>query len=313
MEVRDYQPGDENKIIELFELVYDRSYSMDQWNWRFRDNPAGSHMIKLMWDGDTLAGHYAVSPIIITVEGRQVKTCHSLATMTHPSYGRRGIFKTLASELYDDLENKYGYEAIWGYPNTNSHYGFLKNLRWEDIGIIHTLGKSWESQSVSDFLLKEETQFTDYHTSIFANKLKAFPVSVARNKEYLNWRYFSKPSVDYKLFTSTDPDRQALFVTKIYPSKSEDKFVLNLVECVLEDFTLLEKYLNQIIESYTVPIDGVTTWVNLWDKDHLQFEKNGFIPVSPQTYFSARSMPGVRSQILHFPNWYISMGDSDVF
>lgn len=115
MEIKNYQKGDEKKIISLFELVFKRPMSLEQWQWRFENNPAGKYMIKLMWDGDVLAGHYAVSPIKMMVVEREILTTLSLTTMTNPDYGEEefsailqmlytiSLNRSLALELYGDF------------------------------------------------------------------------------------------------------------------------------------------------------------------------------------------------------------------
>ena len=138
--IKSYEEGDENDILDLFETVFKQKLNIENWRWRFRDNPAGKHFIKLMWDKDKLVGHYAISPTIMRVDEQDVFTALSLTTMTHPDYAGKGIFKQLSSSLYEDLENNYNCKAIWGFPNNNSHYGFVKRLDWSNLSILHTLG-----------------------------------------------------------------------------------------------------------------------------------------------------------------------------
>ncbi len=316
MDLRGYQQGDEFKIIELFELVFKQKMTLEQWNWRFKNNPAGKYMIKLMWEDKKLVGHYAVSPLLIDIDGEDTLTAHSLATMTHPEYGGRGIFKKLSLALYDELENQLGCKAIWGFPNNNSHYGFVKSLGWKDIGIIHTLGcpaSSFEKSNSSNKVEKFK-EFDQSHVEFIQSKTSEFKIKVKRSMDYLNWRYTQKPSVTYKNFFIENDGHQALFVTKIYPSSQKPSlFDLNIVEGFVDDYDLLPDYIHQILLSYDVKFDRVTTWKNLFDKDHLKLEKIGFVPVLPQTYLGARPHFALDPKFMDLRNWYISMGDSDVF
>ena len=161
MELRNYSLGDEHQIIALFEMVFKQKMSIEQWYWRFRDNPAGKYLIKLMWDDGILIGHYAVSPIIMNINGEEVLTAHSLPTMTHPEYGGRGIFKTLSLELYKELEETKECKAIWGFPNNNSHSGFIKSLGWSNLAVIDSVS----SDSLLTVLSVDSTKLTE----IFSN------------------------------------------------------------------------------------------------------------------------------------------------
>ena len=89
--IQPYAPGDEDAILDLFAATFGQVLDMASWRWRYQDNPYGGTLIELMWDGDTLAGQYAVSPINMSIGGQIVPCALSLDTMTHPEYGRRGI------------------------------------------------------------------------------------------------------------------------------------------------------------------------------------------------------------------------------
>jgi len=93
MEVKKYQPGDETKIIQLFNLCFNQEMSLEVWNWRFLNNPFTKEIfVHLMWEGEDLVGHYAVSPVNMLVNGEELKTALSMTTMTHPDYGGEGNF-----------------------------------------------------------------------------------------------------------------------------------------------------------------------------------------------------------------------------
>lgn len=105
MEIRDYKPGDEKQILKLFEYSFGKKLPEEYWHWRFIDNPQKQIMIKLMWDKEILAGHYAVSPIEMIVHGEKILTALSMTTMTHPDYIGKGIFTQLA-KLYIEMNQK---------------------------------------------------------------------------------------------------------------------------------------------------------------------------------------------------------------
>ena len=317
MELKNYKEGDEYKIIELFELVFKQTMSIEQWYWRFRENPSGKHMIKLMWDGDHLIGHYAVSPIKMNVNGQEILTAHSLTTMTHPEYGGRGIFKALSSELYHELEEEKDCKAIWGFPNNNSHYGFVKSLCWINLAVIHTMGikASQISTNEGSGQCKSFNSFSRHHVHfINIHVQKNSTVFIDKSLHYLNWRYVSKPAVDYRKYEiRKDGSMEGIIVTKVYPSLLPNLFDLNIVECFLENYESLHEYINTIMKEYGLSFDRVTIWKNLFDPDHLLIEKNGFVPVLPQTYLGARVHHSMSAEFSSYKNWNISMGDSDVY
>jgi len=138
MLVREYIPGDEQKILKLFNVVFGRKLDLRFWNWRFIENPYGKGIIRLMFDKGKLVGQYAVIPTPLWVKDKVHKAAFSMTTMTHPDYWGRGIFTELASEAYSYCKQS-GIKVVFGFPNENSYHGFTKKLGWHGFGRV----KEW--------------------------------------------------------------------------------------------------------------------------------------------------------------------------
>lgn len=317
MEIRNYQEGDEKHILPLFERVFGRPMSLENWRWRFIDNPAGQKLIKLMWDEDKLVGHYAVSPIIVSIAEQSHPSVHSLATMTHPEYGGRGIFKKLAAELYSFLENEYRSKAVWGFPNTNSHYGFIKYLQWQDIGVIHTLAINpvHLDKVISSYSPSIITGFEDRDERFINNNLDLSKVHVKKNLAYLNWRYIKKPGNNYKIVRVFDREKYiGLAVVKLYGLTNSGKNPeLNILELYVDVNYSLTEVIKTLIGVYPQNLSRVSLWQNVHSLHYALFEKVGFQPDLPLTYLSARPNKGIPHEFMAFKNWELCMGDSDVF
>src|SRR3972149_7211686 len=120
---RNYQEGDEYQIVALFDEVFGNNPGLHLWRWRFLKNPFGKGIIKLLFDGDRLIGHYSIIPLNIEVQCEPIRVGFSLDTMTHPSYAKRGIFTFLAQETYNECQ-LLGLRLVYGFPNANSYHGF---------------------------------------------------------------------------------------------------------------------------------------------------------------------------------------------
>ena len=93
---------------------------------------------------------------------------------------------------------------VWGFPNNSSHYGFKKNLEWNDISILGMMSLPTKNFKASNnnLLLNKLSIFNQENTTIFNKTSK--DVFIDKNIEYLNWRYLENPFADYKALVSTD-------------------------------------------------------------------------------------------------------------
>lgn len=313
MEIRDYSKGDENQILVLFEQVFKKPMSLNYWLWRFQNNPAGKHFIKLMWDEGKLVGHYAVSPVVMQVDGKPCLTTLSMSTMTHPEYGGRGIFKDLAFSIYNQLEQEKDVVNIWGYPNGNSHYGFIKNLGWKDLAVVHTLAITTErfTPSLSD-KIEIASDFSNEHAQQLSECAAAFSVKIDRSVAYLKWRYIDNPSNKYTIFQFKDSSE--FVVAKLYRSPNvPGTWEVFIMEFGMKDVTKSQEMFEYIMAYYNEPISRFCIWMSLWHPMHIQLEKIGFVPFGKQTFIGARYNENTHQSIGDFRNWYYSFGDSDVY
>ena len=155
LDFRPYTSGDEGAIGALFADSFGRDLGADYWRWRYLDNPVGNPMIELAWDGDVLAAHYAVSPVLLKFKGADVLAGLSMTTMTSPAYRGRGLFPLMAERLYERMAAE-GYDLVFGFPNRQSHRIFVRDLKWTDLSPVPMLklakGKYVRKRSVDNLL-----------------------------------------------------------------------------------------------------------------------------------------------------------------
>jgi hypothetical protein len=315
MEIKDYQKGDENKILALFLEAFKKPMAMDYWRWRFADNPTKKIMIKLMWDNDVLAGHYAVSPLYMNVGGENVLSSLSMATMTHPNYAGRGIFSDLAENLYNEEANNKGLSSVWGYPNNNSHYAFIKNLKWVNLEQVPNFSLKIERlKKSSTELVKQTPSFQPNHVAAYKKSTSNFGVKVEKDVDYLNWRYIKNPSNKYQIFDYNEGDLSYYAVIKLYPL-SNSAYEMDLVElCFPPNYELLLQLFNDILKyNGTISITKINSWIPLNHPLHIHMEKIGFVHDLPVTYSGVRVMNEKFNQMKNPVEWFYCMGDSDVY
>lgn len=313
LDVRPYRPGDEPAIRELFQRTYGREMSSTYWRWRFVESPGGHAFIELAWDGDTLAGHYAVTPLRMLVGGATIRAGLSGTTMTHRDYRGRGLFVDLARSTYARMADE-GLDYVWGFPNTNSHRGFIERLEWFDIHEVPTLEGRIDALPAppqSAHGIEEIQRATGEVDALWERLRSETSVSVIRDAAYLNWRFADNPAEQYRLFVHRGAQEcDGLAVTKRYGD------AVQVVEVLADDdsdagLALIEE---AVRSARSQGAARVNLWLNVGTRLHRRLEKWGMVPTAPVTYLGAASLRAEASQAFRsYRNWRISMSDSDVY
>jgi predicted N-acetyltransferase YhbS len=314
MEIKPYQTGDEKQILELFNISFGKPLSEVYWKWRFADHPEKKMMIMLMWDGEQLVGHYAVSPVRMFVEKEEVLTALSMTTMTHPDYAGRGIFKELAEALYSTEKSANNLAAVWGYPNNNSHYGFLKNVQWKNLEQVPTFSIDTKLIEETENQIQVGSGFGPRHAVGDSNA--NFKVQIKRDAAYLNWRYATNPVNEYVLFESEHEGEIHFVVAKKFGSFQEaGKFEADILEWELPaDLKIQQQFLSAIKNHFGASqLARVNMWIPLNDPRHIQLEKIGFRNLAPITYSGIRLLNPEFGSMLNVGNWHYNMGYSDIY
>ncbi len=226
---------DQHKLPELAEMAAthygsDNDTASEAYlKHEYFSNPAGNVHMNIAWDPneDEAAGQYAAIPIKIKTGDKYLKALMSVNTLTSDKYRGQGIFKQLATEVYDRAERK-GLEFAYGMPNQNSYPGFLKHIGFQDIGavplyvrplcpsnIVHTFLKNpvlefLTSPFNSFFKLKPQKTTTElvdfisgaaiYADTFWYSAKDKYPIMIARDYEYMKFRFIDVPTREYRGF-----------------------------------------------------------------------------------------------------------------
>lgn len=323
MELKQYQAGDEGAILELFQKAFGKPLSPEYWNWRFGNNPfLPDPMIHLMWEGETMAGHYGVSAIEMCIDGQVYLASLSGTTMTHPEFEGKGIFSSLASTLYERVAAEHGIHGVLGFPNKNSHYGLVKKIHWKDVSIVPSFsiqGAKLENREVEG--LELIGRFEGEHITFIREMIDAlgFSVFVNRSETYMNWRYINCPVNEYQCFEYRAAGKLAgIIITKSFTSFDKPgAFEVDILEvfCAPE-LDVIREMLTGVKQFYAAQgtdFVQMNAWISLFDARHLVMERLGFSIGMPLTFMCSKVFIPGTEQVYDFRNWYISMGDSDVY
>ena len=123
------------QLVDLQNEVYrerNLNFTVDFFKQWYIANPYGRVLSFNAFDGDKMVAHYACIPTKMILGDSVVEGLHSMATVTHPNYRGKGLFKTLAKLTYDYAKEN-GYKFVVGVANANSFPGFIKYLGFKFI------------------------------------------------------------------------------------------------------------------------------------------------------------------------------------
>jgi len=236
--IRRFEMSDVSGVIKLLELVFQRPFSTEWWNWKYRSNPAGFLGDKGdIWVAESangaVIGHWAVIPEKIKLGSKTIIVAQGVDAATHPDYRRLGINKTLAVRVLLDVRSRYRF--IFGFPREvlykyRSKHGwkclslseYLSFLNYDntlrsffDNDFLVWFGKSMlktcqsvrtffsnsfvKSNKVNDIEIQKIDKFPDEMDNFWKSVRQRYEMCIERTASFLNWR-FSRHLGDYRLF-----------------------------------------------------------------------------------------------------------------
>lgn len=215
--VRGYREGDETKINEMFNEVFNQNRSLTHWYWKYRDNPYGSHRISLAVSPEgLLAAHYGGYPVRLYFRPRrsssmqEVSTYHLGDKMTRKQFRSVGFGKTsLLAKTFSHFKKTYAKGIPFGYGFGTHHslrFGLIF-LNYADIEPVpyRTLDRrKWEKlkysplrRFVRPLRVEEVTDLGDEWTDFFNRAAPFYEYLAKRDTVYLRWRYLARPDRRY--------------------------------------------------------------------------------------------------------------------
>jgi hypothetical protein len=142
---REFVEGDKSSLLSLFSASFGKPREPAQWLWEYFEGPMKSIIVVAECDG-RLVGHYAILPRMISHKGKSISAGLVVDVMTHPDYGRRGIFVDSALEAFR-LAKQDGISTLEGFPNEAAIKGHRK-VGWTEVGESSVLVRPIRSKAL---------------------------------------------------------------------------------------------------------------------------------------------------------------------
>lgn len=324
---RPVRPDDGPVIAALFEAVFRRSFDLDEWRWKYLDNPASRVGVSILVEHEGRAvGHHGAIPAPLNYLGQPherilVQSGDAMVLREH----RKASILTTAWRLSDELLGDYPeIEVTTSMPNEQSVYPVQHNYvrtslmeQWQLAcgGEAHTKLRARVERLAADARYGLEF-LASYDPGPDMDELwrtvaRTEALSVAKSAAYLDWKYRRRPDRSYRIMALRLYD-QVVALAVAQPITSGRMLIVELMS-LGKNVDFAHELLLRVAD--TLADEGVAG-LKFVGKDPWYFERcfADFERVTDHRhpFFTLAAKQRELARIYENPcNWTISLGDND--
>lgn len=335
------------ETIHIYQECFNNNESpkkMENIEWQFFKNTEKKGFVDIAFDQEhnKAAAIYAVSCVKFKIGDAQLTGTQSLDTITDINYRGKGLFITLAKDVYAKATQSE-VALVYGFPNGNSIHGFAKKLDWVVLDPVPFLIKPLQSKYFTDkikplrffpnlplsfagfsqdrkYRVDRATDFPENTDALWQAFSKDILVSVARDMPYLNWRYLQKPNEQYTIahcYDSQDICSGFIVFTVKEKHKGKIAYIMELIYDTSQPAAgrqLLNFAVNEIKKHKA---DCILSWCFDHSPNYPTYKKSFFLKLPEkfrpiELHFGARAFrEDLKPLINNRKNWFLSYSDSD--
>ena len=337
------------KHLMLYKDCFDNNgspKSLDRLQWMHLNNTVNTTLVNLAVEKQTndIGGIYAVFPCKYKVSDSIVIGTQSIDTLTDSKHRKKGLFKSLANDLYNRCINE-NISFVYGFPNDQSAFAFFNRLDWTEVTTVPfkilLLNTSYvkkiiakKSKFISNLIpslslyrkrvklsqnkkIVAVNRFSEITDTVWRSFSESYQVGLLQDADYMNWRIFDKPNEEYKVRMLYENDIAIAYVIYVVKSKHDGRIGY------LMDFIYLQNFSKSAQDLLKYAINDMKNdnaeVILAWNLDHSLNSKNlndvGFRKLYKwlrpiKLYFGVRVF-GSDKGLDKKDNWYLSYLDSD--
>lgn len=213
---RAYEPGDEEAILDSFNLVFSqgdpsfRPRTLEEWRWGFQQNPAG-HRIWLAWKDGVVAAHYAAYPYRVRSQDGPLVFNQIVDSFVHPEHRaglkRPGLFVLIGKRFLEETCGPEGDAVSFGWPIEAAWRMGEKYFGYEVVRQELLLGREpGPGPNTLPAGVEELPEFDEQVGWLYDRCAGEWGASVVRDADYFRWRYTNHPRHEYRCLAVRDAD-----------------------------------------------------------------------------------------------------------
>lgn len=350
---RKYQVGDEKELTLLAKAVWGFHFDESHWRWKYMENPLRDNFSYVAECDNNIVGFMGCIPWRFIFTGKELVGAQYTDLMIHPEWRKKGIFFPINRKSLDEAKAKTSFHYGFSTPSSFNIYtkrfrweSFqplkmqkvidLKLSVWHGLKQRKSFNFTKLVNSIPKILSSKMLPSKNYassHTNLIVRRIDKFDarfdelwekvrvglnIATIRDSQYLNWRYIEHPEFRYTVFAAEKDGKLSGFVVLRCEKKEGITKGLIIDFLIDPDQEITASIL--IRESLKFFREQKVAAVNTWMFEHNDIYRllrgNGFSPKSTDDVMVVIKSysPDISSNYLKDThNWYLTMGDCEVF
>ncbi|MCA8950407.1 MAG: hypothetical protein KDE27_12950 [Planctomycetes bacterium] len=332
--IRPYRPGDEQQILETFNLVFrevcgdsfvDRT--MTEWRWQYHDNPMGHRISLAVAPDGTIVSQYAGVPVLADTPFGEQRFIHCVDSMTHPKWRkglkRPGVF-VITGWPFSAHSRRIQDAVLYGFPvDTAFRIGsrYLEYHFLRDIDYLTRDAGAGVFPAPSGVAIERVDAIPADIGALYAVMRAEKRLLLRRDYRYLDWRYRRNPQrADYELWTARAlPDRRLIGFVVLKPKAGlapDSATIADWLAAETDDRAidaLVHVATRRLLEEQK---DLLMTVFPEWSSEWQALAARGFAKTPSATWLQRRLVYLITGSPLTADvlqrDWWYALGDSDL-
>jgi len=308
--IRDYATGDEEGITTLFNEVFGKEMSRGQWKWKYLIPGEWKIFSKVAEDDASkkIIGHAGAVPLRGIFQNRTIQFFQIADVMVHTGargfLGRKNVFDSLMKNLFEDIRKEFPDVFCYGFPGTRPYILGYRIRVYERIEQAFEIVKHIRRSLLNPYKIQKISWDDDRLNSLWERFTRDFPLSLIRDKHYLNIRYATNPFFSYQLlgiFLS-----KKLYGWAVIRDSGDEVLVIDLLTEKKRCRSILKALQNYFI------FQGKKT-MRLWLPEMWRKNVKGFTRKETPVVVTNMVWKLPLTTAVVKENLYYTMGDADIF
>ena len=273
----------DDNIRKLFSISFGFDRSVEEWIWKYRNNPAGSYSTSA-YDGDELVSFVGGYGIEAFYCGNEVAVFQLGDLMTVPRYRNGYITLKNISTFVSAMGTRKKAPFSYGFHSGDARDSGRKRRTFYSESPVGYLQKDFDRKNkqlfkaFSRYTLNEEFSISSLINDCYRDQIKNKNFVLKKNEEYLHWRYLDHPENKYRLFRCSSGYIKKQFCGYLIFREQKDN--MYLVDVIFRNkFLEFLAFFISIFEHdyYITRSHGrILTWCSLYSELHEILTKVGF-------------------------------------